>query len=262
MQTNQPLHQRRQLLVSVRSLAEAEICLQHDVAIIDLKEPNAGALGPVDQNVMDQVSARLTKHLPETTKERNHRISFAAGELHDWNFETFPRLIDRYPSDLIATFRFVKIGLSNANSIARWQSRWTQLFSDLPSSTTPVAVAYFDYERCAAPSIDDTIKLAAANDRCTTLLLDTYHKDCDLFGSISRTNLEDVVVSAKAHSLAVVVAGSVNITSLDSVLAAGPDIIGVRGAVCDGGRSNRLCENRLHDLLQAMGNFDPSNDAQ
>src|SRR5262245_14015076 len=61
------------LLVSVRSAAEAEIALAADADVIDIKEPDRGALGPADPTVWQEVLSVVNGRTV---------TSAALGELH------------------------------------------------------------------------------------------------------------------------------------------------------------------------------------
>ena len=57
---------------------------------------------------------------------------------------------------------------------------------------------------------------------------------------------------ATEAKLAIVITGSVKIDLLPRVIEAGASLVGVRGAVCDGDRSGRLCEQKLIDFCQRL----------
>ena len=62
------------LLVSVRSVAEAEIALAGGAAIIDVKEPSRGALGRADDTIIADIVRSVAGRAP---------VSAALGELID-----------------------------------------------------------------------------------------------------------------------------------------------------------------------------------
>jgi uncharacterized protein (UPF0264 family) len=51
------------------------------------------------------------------------------------------------------------------------------------------------------------------------------------------------------------VAGGLSADELGPACAAGPDIIGVRGAACDGGRQGAISANRVAALQQALRRY-------
>ena len=244
------------LLVSVRDAQEAGLILRHGVEIMDLKEPSAGALGTVSDSVILQVQ-QLTK---KVIAEKRPKLSFALGELTDWDFGSYPRLLDRYCLDMIAGMSYVKIGLAGADQLQDWQSMWRELFAGLPEKTQPVVVAYLDRlpsvsieqttdvraeSTTVCPDIEQLIEFAEKQPRVSTILLDTCDKHNNLFASVDEQRLQEIIAAAKRASLTCVVAGSVDGGSLPTVLQAGASMVGVRGAVCDGDRNGELCEQKL-----------------
>jgi len=243
------------LLVSVRDAQEARLTLQHGVDIMDLKEPSAGALGTVPELVIEQIQ-QLAMTI---TRQRRPRLSFALGELTDWDFQSYPRMLDRYRPEQIAGMSYVKIGLAGAHQMRDWRVAWSELFAGLPASLRPVVVAYLDRlpeeesvadDRC--PDIDQLIDFAKDQSQVTTILLDTCDKQSDLFASVGDRRLQEIIAATDRAGLDCVVAGSVGIDSLQRVMQAGARLVGVRGAVCDGDRNGQLCEQKLVEFKRRM----------
>jgi len=262
-----PFTQKRcGLLVSVRCPEEAQLALGYAIDVLDLKEPRAGALGAVSEAIVEKV----VQLVEQVNLEQPPKLSLAMGELVDWDFERWPTLLDRYQSYPIGGFRFLKIGLAGAQQLSDWQADWSKLFAGLPESTQPVVVAYLDRlpevlesfgasndsgDRC--PSIEQLIEFAQSQPRVSTILLDTWGKQGDLFASVSDRRLREIIAAANRAGLAVAVAGSVKIDSLQRVSQAGASMVGVRGAVCAGDRSGQLCEQKLREFCQRMKEVNP-----
>ncbi len=254
-----PLTQNRcGLLVSVRDAAEARLALKHKIDVLDLKEPLNGALGPVSETVIAQAQ-QLAAAVPP---DRRPKLSFALGELADWDFERWPNLLARYPGEQITGFSFVKIGLAGDPEEADWQFRWRQLFAELPETIQPVVVGYLDRlpelqnsisgesANTCCPSIEQLVDFAQSQAQVSTILLDTCDKQNDLFASVDDRRLKEIIAAADRAGLSTVVAGSVRTESLQRVIHAGANLVGVRGAVCDGDRSGQLCEQKLKAFSQ------------
>ena len=153
---------------------------------------------------------------------------------------------------MLEQFHFVKLGLAGMSRQPEWQTHWQSLFSTLPGQSSAVAVAYFDHPTCGAPLLSEVIELAKEQPNCSTVLFDTFEKLGDLFSQISNNELADLICESRRHGLTTVVAGSVNQGSLADVLESAPDYIGVRGAVCRGGREGRIDGRLISELLTAM----------
>ena len=104
--------------------------------------------------------------------------------------------------------------------------------------------------RC--PSIAQLIEFAKEQPNVSTILLDTCDKQNNLFASVDDQRLQEIIAAASNAGLACVVAGSVDVDSLQRVLQAGASLVGVRGAVCDGDRNGELCEQKLIEFRESV----------
>ena len=223
------------LLVSVRNALEASIAAEFPIDIIDVKDPDRGALGAADSTILRQIIARI--HQRRTT-------SLALGELRDWS-PAAPGYRSKYSRrgedpcgdvELLTHFEFAKIGLADMRSVSDWQARWIEFARTLPSGVQPVGVAYLDHQVCNCPPPAEILELVAEQPK-SVLLLDTFSKlsgnSIELWGAAT---LKKFLASARQRKVMTVVAGSLRRSQLATLFWIEPDFIGVRGAVCHGGR--------------------------
>src|SRR5262245_49549278 len=141
------------LLVSVRSVEEAEAALAGGAALIDVKEPERGPLG----RAKDSTIAAIINHVA------NRRpVSAALGELSDFDGVIPPGLA------------YVKCGLAGC-----LDTSWRSFLKDQWERTQPplaVAVAYADWQCAKAPTLWEVVALALERPG-NVLLVDTYCKD-------------------------------------------------------------------------------------
>lgn len=236
-----------QLLISVRNLDEARTVARHAVGILDIKEPQRGALGAADPSVIGEIAEAIAPDI---------RKSFSAGELSDWivdrQHRTAKSLRERYGNAILSQFQFVKIGLASMAGNERWKFEWQRLFEGLPKNTRAVMVAYLDHERCAAPGPTEVIEFASRVENCSAVLLDTYHKQGNLFSHLSTSQLIELVALAKRNHLMSVVAGSVDQKSIVAVRQADPEYIGMRGAVCKPDRNGTIDEALVRQMFSLV----------
>ena len=142
------------------------------------------------------------------TPEKRPKLSFALGELTDWDFQRYPRLLDRYSHDQISGMSYVKIGLAGARQLRNWQTSWCDLFSDLPSNIQPVVVAYLDrlskgksVADVLCPDIEQLIEVAKEQPQVSTILLDTCDKQNNLFASVDDRRLQEIIAAADGAGL-------------------------------------------------------------
>ncbi len=123
------------------------------------------------------------------------------------------------------------------------------------SAALVVAVAYADAARTGtlAPEL---IPGSAHGSGAAGVLLDTHTKDgIGLLGWVAPHALASWVASARREGLLTALAGALTLENVDAVSAAGPDVVGVRGAACEGGRQGRVTIARVRALRQRLDAF-------
>lgn len=225
-----------QLLVSVRDAAEAALAVSAGVDWIDLKNPDAGSLGPATLEVARGVSRELG-NFPNR--------SAAIGELRE--------IPDAAASQLARFFPILKVGLSGLASYPAWQGLLQELSQGLSTNNTHlVPVVYADYAICDAPNPGEVLEMARQL-ACSYLLVDTYTKDGRrLLDWLSVSELECFSQAAQGAGIEVVVAGSLALNDLPKLLSLPIAAIAVRGAVCTGDRRSGLCRTKLQQWVQRM----------
>jgi uncharacterized protein (UPF0264 family) len=227
------------LLVSVRSAAEAEAALAGGAALIDVKEPSRGSLGRADAETVAAVLRAVAGRRP---------VSVALGELSS-GFQTSPeRQRGAAPS-----LAFAKWGLAGCRDCLRWQDELARAADLLPLPCRPVAVAYADWQRAAAPPLADVCAFACAQ-RWGAFLIDTWGKDgTTLLDWLSADDLSAVKACCRSAGVPIALAGSLGAAQISRLRPLEPDWFAVRGAACHGSRRTLTIDagrvRRLVDLL-------------
>ena len=225
------------LLVSVRNAAEALAALCGGADWIDLKEPSRGALGAVNAMAARDVVGCVAGQAP---------ISAAGGELIDWPTGAARELLT------VRGVSLLKLGLSACHGLI-WQSQLRDAQRELAAADVQlVAVIYADHERAQAPPPNEIIAFAAEAN-CPWVLVDTFDKAGGAVGDhFSAADLQALLQSVRKSGRRTVVAGSLTGATIAALPADLVDMVAVRGAACEGGRSGAVCERRvagLRDLL-------------
>jgi len=122
----------------------------------------------------------------------------------------------------------------------------------LPQGTRPVAVAYADWREAGAPEPSEVLREGAALG-CTAALLDTYAKQAGgLFDHLPSEAVVAWLADARQFGMLTVLAGSLDLSSLPTAMALGPDFVAVRGAVCRASRRGELDPQRLADFRACL----------
>jgi len=227
-----------QLLVSVRNAAEAAAALAGGADIIDAKEPLNGSLGVVSAQSLDAIAACVGSAVP---------ISAALGDIDQ-------DVVGRADTALRARARFVKVGFAGTRGRPALADEVASLHQAVRPSAL-VLVGYADYALAGGPSPDELLQLA---DRVQAagVLLDTFDKrGAGLTSLIHACALTSFVGQAKRAGRLVALAGRLTVDDIDLVANTGADVIGFRGAACDGDRSSAVTSARvraLHDWVKGM----------
>jgi (5-formylfuran-3-yl)methyl phosphate synthase len=232
-----------QLLVSVQDAEEAQLARGMSVAWIDLKQPTAGSLGAPSLVVAQQVREILRDvrqksiALGELADLDPARAHFDSRQLVGWGLEE--------------VFPIAKVGLAHMAERENWMAEFFSLAQALlPTQLVPVL--YADGERCGAPRAAAVLELA---DRTSApfVLIDTYVKDGRrLLDWLTIARLGEFIQQAERARARVVLAGSLQAPDVPSLLALAPAALAVRGAVCDGERTARLCAERVRNWVNML----------
>ena len=216
------------LLVSVRDVREAQAAVRGGAEIVDAKDPRRGALGPVSPRTLSRIRAAVPSGIP---------VSAALGDAaDDW---PVPRGV-----------AYVKVGLRDVQDAEHAQvlaNRAARRAAEAGAEL--VLVAYADATRAGSPPPLAVPAIAAAAG-ARGVLLDTAFKDRGgLFDLLDVARVAQWLAAARATGeLFTALAGSLGEPGLRTALALGADIVGVRGAACDGGRMGRVSVARVAAL--------------
>jgi uncharacterized protein (UPF0264 family) len=206
------------LLVSVRSVEEAEAALAGGAALIDVKDPTRGSLGRADDEVIRAVVDAIGGRRP---------VSAALGEWAEQGRLEVPAV----------ELTFVKWGLAGCARRPDWR---LQLMPVLQRSHRPrvALVAYADWQCAQAPPVDDVFALACDYPG-TALLVDTHCKDHaggkqrpTLLDWLPVSWVDDLCARAREARIPIALAGSLGPAEIRALLPVRPDWFAVRGAVC------------------------------
>ena len=211
------------MLASVTGPAEAEVALACGADIIDLKDPARGALGAVDAATIRATVGQIAGRRP---------VSAVTGDL-----PMEPAVVADAVVAVAATgVDFVKVGVfPGGDPLAAIQG-----LALLARSVRLVAVLFAD----SAPDLG--LLLAFAEAGFAGAMLDTAHKvDGRLLDHMPLPALRRFVASCREHELMCGLAGALEPPDIPRLLLLGPDLLGFRGALCNGGRAGTLDPERV-----------------
>jgi uncharacterized protein (UPF0264 family) len=232
------------LLVSVRSAAEAQAALTGGADIVDAKEPSRGSLGPVTAATFRDIAAALPPTIP---------LSVALGDFdREETAAAAVAAVATVPERAAPVY--YKLGFAGAGAAAAERILRSALDAARARADRPliVAAAYADHEEALAPA-PDVVRIAAARLGATGVLLDTGIKDGrDLLHWMPPARLRTWIGEARGAGLLTAIAGSLGGRALDLAAGCGADVVGVRGAVCEGGRTGVLKVELVRAIKRAL----------
>jgi len=225
------------MLASVNSLIEARLALTMEVDIIDLKQPNQGALGALEIDQINEIVAYVNKACP---------VSATIGDL-----PLDPVTIFNAVENVVNTgVDYVKIGffpdgdwLATLQKLHEKTNDWKEHYQ-----CQLIAVLFADSEP------DLALLTALKNHGFSGVMLDTINKQQgSLTQLMTATAIAQFVNAAKKHQLICGLAGSLKIEDIARLLPYQPDYLGFRGALCnDHVRTAQLSETAISNIKRAM----------
>jgi uncharacterized protein (UPF0264 family) len=229
------------LLVSVRSTDEATAAVAGGAAIVDVKEPANGPLGPATPDVAAAIGDVVRGRVPWTLA--CGELSGGAGRL----VAHVQRVLDAV-GPAAASPAAAKAGPAGMG-LAEWQREYGRLVAGLPAGVEAVAVAYADWRQAAAPE-PAAIFAAGAAAGAATVLVDTFDKSGPgLVHLVGLAGIRSWHALATTLGLRLALAGRLGAGDVAAIAPVGPVVIGVRSAACGGVRDGRVGTGHVVDLV-------------
>ncbi len=230
------------LLASVASFDEVENALTAGADIIDLKDPEQGALGAWALTDIVQAVRIIAGRRP---------VSAAAGDPTD-PVDQGQHLQEHWTALATSGVDNVKFALGFDGYD---HHRLAMVAGIAWGRARPVAVIAVDQAQQSGARLDDPAWLAGlAEAGCQGVMLDTADKTSGrLTDYVSFSGLSAFITASRDLGLMVGLAGSLGLDDVALINRLAPDIAGFRGALCaQGDRNGRLSPQRLRHLRAAL----------
>ncbi|MCS7139161.1 MAG: (5-formylfuran-3-yl)methyl phosphate synthase [Candidatus Nezhaarchaeota archaeon] len=209
------------VLISVLDADEAIEALAGGADIIDVKDPTKGSLGAPSIAIVESVKRCLPRGIT---------VSVALGdEPHGQVVKELACAVEDRDVD------YVKVGSLGLKSLDEAVDAYKEIRSRLNRAKL-VVVAYADYGLNCCLNPFELLRAAYKSD-CEALMIDTLIKNGrSTFDYLSDSFLSKIIAEAHDMGLVFALAGSLNLSHADRVIALKPDVVGFRGAACSGDR--------------------------
>lgn len=224
-------------------MAEADLVARSGVDILDLKNVKEGSLGANFPWVLDAI----------IRKYRTRGLQFSAA-IGDLEFKPGTAALSAYAAASLGA-DYVKAGLygvKNENQALEMSLAIVKAVKTARQRSLAVIAGYADWRSFGGLAPWPLVR-AAKKAGAGAVMLDTSRKDGrSLFDNMTIPEISRFLALARAAGLKTALAGSLKLSHLPELSRLGPDIIGLRGAVCLGGdRSRSVCPKRLAAVKEA-----------
>jgi (5-formylfuran-3-yl)methyl phosphate synthase len=215
------------LLVSVRSVAEAEEALAGGCDVLDIKEPARGALGMADVATIGAIIALRDQTFA------NVPVSVALGEAAEWRPG---RPIPLLPEGIA----YLKLGTAGLAPNPDWPEQLPDIRERFDTARAGggsrgarwIAVACADATDVAGPSPEQVLDVAARSG-WAGILIDTCSKQSRcLFDWLDDSRLAALATEARSRNLLFALAGRLRQEDVIRLADLQPDTVGIRSAAC------------------------------
>jgi len=230
-----------QVLVSVSSVAEAQLVLSAGVPLIDLKETSHGALAALDIERSTAIINAIHQHRQQAAAT-DIVISATVGDDCDAVDDLVQLIISR-----------MHIGVE---VIKLPETIWAE-----PDYQPAIAALLAQGLKLIAVMHPDSLMTASMQARIQALaqqhywgvMVDTTQKSHPLIEIVPIARLADFVRAAKSAQLFVGIAGGLLLSHIEPLAELAPDYLGFRSGLCEGAqRTQGLLAERVQELMERV----------
>lgn len=201
------------MLASITSIKEARLVLNEGVDIIDLKNPNDGALGALDKNTVSEIVTSINGKL---------LTSATVGDIEPDNASLYDNIITMANTGV----HFVKVGLFDKKPT----KHFITVINNAAKNNINLIIVLFAENISTLGSLKELM-----DTNIKGVMLDTKNKaDKNLCTLLDYQVLDEFVKMAKSYGLLTGLAGSIGYEEIKLLLKIEPDYLGFRGALCSG----------------------------
>ena len=258
-----PIRSAPLLLASVTGPEEAAVALRAGTDILDVKQPREGSLGACPPAVLRAVVAlRDAAAAPaggrgarDPLRAPRPAVSAALGDAPNLP-GTFALAAAGAAACGVDYLKVGLLGMSSEDEARAFLAEVVAAARQTAPRARVIAAAYADAGAIGSlpPGLLPRVVGLAGAHGC---LIDTARKDGrSLFDHLDARDLAGFIADCRGRGLMCGLAGSIAIGHVPRLRELAPDVVGVRGALCAGGRSGRLDPLRLRSFRDALGGRD------
>ena len=227
-----------QLLISVKNVEEAMLVLDAGVDVIDLKDPNIGALGALDLEVSQQIVNAVQKYKQFNPAQYQPLTSATVGE-NPINYHALREAIK-----LRAEIGVDVIKVASADLLFHFEA----LTRDINLQEVRLMAVFF-----ANQTIDLNILQKLKDSGFYGAMLDTQNKERNLLEVCTLQSLQRFTQACQKTGLKSGLAGSLKPQHIEQLVVINPSYMGFRGGACENNaRRNGLNPHKLLEIKNML----------
>ena len=229
------------VLISVVSLEEAKIALKAKADILDIKNPEEGSLG-----------AQFPWLIKQIVNELKGSGILCSATLGDLPYK--PGTVSLAALGAASCgVDYIKAGLYGARGYDEafiMMKNMIHAIRMVNTSAIVVAAGYADYKRFGGIGYKDLVK-AAKDSGADVVMVDTAIKDGkNLLDAMNPDQVKEFIDLSHEAGLLVALAGSIKKEHIIDLAQLNPDIIGIRGEVCNNGNRNTgIVQEKVEEFM-------------
>lgn len=233
-----------QLLISVKNVEEALIALNCGVDIIDLKDPNIGALGALNLDTSQQILQKVHEYKQLILKKITPMTSATVGEAH----ANVQALIKEMDARIDMGVDIIKISASSL-----WNESDSSINTEITSHIVASNQVRFIAVFFADQSIDYDLLEKLSDYGFYGAMIDTSKKQSNLLEICTLSTLQMFTQICQKNDLKSGLAGSLKPQHVEQLVHINPSYIGFRGGVCeDDSRVSRLMQQKIVNIRNVL----------
>lgn len=220
------------MLASVRNLDEAKIVIESQIDILDLKDPQQGALGALPASLVNRIVAHVNGCIP---------VSATIGDIPCQTDMLYPKI--KAMSE--AGVDIIKVGIfGDVDDVGI-----LEMLKAFSCQGIRIVLVFFAEDMQRMPDFN-----TLAETGITGAMVDTREKKTgSLRKKMSDKELSDFVLAIRKAGLLCGLAGSLGIEDIVSLLRLKPDYLGFRGALCRHSQReyeiDKTCVAQIYSLI-------------
>jgi uncharacterized protein (UPF0264 family) len=231
------------VLISPESVEEALSIIDFGMDILDIKNTKEGSLG-----------AQFPWNIKRIVEQTDYRGVKTSATLGDLPYKPGTAAQAAY-GVAVTGVTYIKAGLYGCKTQEQafeMMDAIRKAVRMVSKTADVVAAGYADWRRFGGLDPISVVE-AAADARCDLVMVDTAIKDGKtLFDNMSMEEIKAFIDAAHTAGMEVALAGSIKRKDADALVKLGPDLIGVRGAVCEDetNRHTKICPEKTRSFVQ------------